>query len=66
MLFLTTNGVGKATTIDAIEWCLTGDIGRLKMLLIPGVRMGLISKAEHRWYFEAPRCWNKEKIKVVL
>ena len=24
------NGVGKTTVIDAIEWCLTGDIGRLK------------------------------------
>lgn len=24
------NGIGKTTTVDAIEWCLTGDIGRLK------------------------------------
>lgn len=25
------NGLGKTTLIDAIEWCLTGTIGRLKM-----------------------------------
>ena len=24
------NGIGKTTTVDAIEWCLTGKIGRLK------------------------------------
>lgn len=24
------NGIGKTTTIDAIEWCFTGNIGRLK------------------------------------
>lgn len=30
VLLSAANGVGKTTTIDAIEWCLTGDIGRLK------------------------------------
>lgn len=30
VLFSAANGIGKTTTIDAIEWCLTGDIGRLK------------------------------------
>lgn len=24
------NGIGKTSVIDAIEWCLTGSIGRLK------------------------------------
>ena len=24
------NGLGKTTLIDAIEWCFTGNIGRLK------------------------------------
>ena len=30
ILLCAANGIGKTTTIDAIEWCLTGDIGRLK------------------------------------
>lgn len=30
VLLSAANGMGKTTTIDAIEWCLTGDIGRLK------------------------------------
>lgn len=30
VLFSAANGIGKTTTVDAIEWCLTGDIGRLK------------------------------------
>lgn len=30
VLLAAANGVGKTTTIDAIEWCLTGEIGRLK------------------------------------
>lgn len=31
VLLSAANGIGKTTTIDAIEWCLTGDIGRLKV-----------------------------------
>ena len=30
VLLAAQNGVGKTTVIDAIEWCLTGSIGRLK------------------------------------
>ena len=30
VLIAAANGIGKTTTIDAIEWCLTGEIGRLK------------------------------------
>ena len=30
VLLSAANGIGKTTTIDAIEWCLTGSIGRLK------------------------------------
>lgn len=30
VLLSAANGIGKTTTIDAIEWCLTGEIGRLK------------------------------------
>ena len=30
VLMTAANGIGKTTTIDAIEWCLTGEIGRLK------------------------------------
>ena len=30
VLLSAANGIGKTTTIDAIEWCLTGDIKRLK------------------------------------
>lgn len=30
VLLSAANGVGKTTTVDAIEWCLTGNIGRLK------------------------------------
>lgn len=30
VLIYASNGVGKTTIIDAIEWCLTGSIGRLK------------------------------------
>ena len=28
VLLAVQNGVGKTTVIDAIEWCLTGSIGR--------------------------------------
>lgn len=31
VLLSAANGIGKTTTIDAIEWCLTGNIGRLKI-----------------------------------
>lgn len=31
VLLTAANGLGKTTTIDAIEWCLTGDIHRLKI-----------------------------------
>lgn len=30
VLLSAANGVGKTTVVDAIEWCLTGSIGRLK------------------------------------
>lgn len=30
VLLSASNGLGKTTTLDAIEWCLTGNIGRLK------------------------------------
>ena len=30
VLLSAANGIGKTTVIDAIEWCLTGEIGRLK------------------------------------
>ncbi len=30
VLLSAANGFGKTTTVDAIEWCLTGNIGRLK------------------------------------
>lgn len=30
VLLSAANGIGKTTTVDAIEWCLTGEIGRLK------------------------------------
>lgn len=30
VLLSAVNGIGKTTTVDAIEWCLTGNIGRLK------------------------------------
>lgn len=30
VLLSAANGIGKTTTVDAIEWCLTGNIGRLK------------------------------------
>lgn len=30
VLLSAANGIGKTTTVDAIEWCLTGSIGRLK------------------------------------
>ena len=30
VLLSAANGVGKTTIVDAIEWCLTGNIGRLK------------------------------------
>lgn len=30
VLSFAANGVGKTTTVDAIEWCLTGNIGRLR------------------------------------
>ena len=34
VLISAANGIGKTTTIDAIEWCLTGEIGRLEKLAL--------------------------------
>ena len=66
VLLSAANGVGKTTTIDAIEWCLTGDIGRLKNAFDTRSTNETERKLNTDGILKHRDAGTREKIKVVL
>lgn len=66
VLLSAANGVGKTTTIDAIEWCLTGSIGRLKNAFDTRSTNDADRKMNNDGILKNRDAGAKEKISVVL
>lgn len=66
VLLSAANGIGKTTTIDAIEWCLTGNIGRLKTAFDTRSTNGEERKMNTGGILKNRDAGAKAKIKVVL
>ncbi len=66
VLLSAANGIGKTTTIDAIEWCLTGNIGRLKTAFDTRSTNGDERKMNTSGILKNRDAGVKAKIKVVL
>lgn len=66
VLLSTANGVGKTTTIDAIEWCLTGNIGRLKVPFDTRSTNDADRRMNNDGILKNRDAGAKEKISVVL
>lgn len=66
VLLSAANGVGKTTTIDAIEWCLTGDIGRLKNAFDTRSKNEIDRKLNTDGILKHRDAGIREEIKVVL
>ena len=66
VLLSAANGVGKTTTIDAIEWCLTGNIGRLKTAFDTRSTNEVDRKMNNDGILKNRDAGVKEKISVVL
>ena len=66
VLLSAANGVGKTTTIDAIEWCLTGNIGRLKTAFDTRSTNEVDRKMNNDGILNNRDAGVKEKISVVL
>lgn len=62
------NGFGKTTMIDAIEWCLTGDIARIKKCYEErNTRQAERDRAENKkGIIKNSDCKPQDKIKVML
>ena len=66
VLLSAANGVGKTTTIDAIEWCMTGNIGRLKTAFDTRSTNEVDRKMNNDGILKNRDAGVKEKISVVL
>ena len=66
VLLSAANGIGKTTTIDAIEWCLTGNIGRLKTAFDTRSTNGDERKMNTGGILKNRDAGAKAKVKVVL
>lgn len=66
VLLSAANGIGKTTTIDAIEWCLTGDIGRLKNAFDTRSTNDVDRKLNTDGILKYRYAGAKEKVKVTL
>lgn len=66
VLLSAANGIGKTTTVDAIEWCLTGNIGRLKTAFDTRSTNGDERKMNTGGILKNRDVGVKEKVKVVL
>lgn len=66
VLLSAANGVGKTTTIDTIEWCLTGNIGRLKTAFDTRSTNEVDRKMNNDGILKNRDAGVKEKISVVL
>ncbi len=66
VLLSAANGIGKTTTIDAIEWCLTGNIGRLKTAFDTRSTNDIDRKMNTDGILKNRDAGVKTKVKVVL
>lgn len=66
VLLSAANGVGKTTTVDAIEWCLTGEIGRLKNAFDSRSTNATERKMNNNGILKNRDAEEKEKVKVML
>lgn len=66
VLLSAANGIGKTTTVDAIEWCLTGNIGRLKTAFDTRSTNGDERRMNTRGILKNRDAGAKAKVKVIL
>lgn len=66
VLLSAANGVGKTTTVDAIEWCLTGNIGRLKTPFDARSTNNDDRKLNAAGILKNRKAGDKEKVRVEL
>lgn len=66
VLLSAANGIGKTTTVDAIEWCLTGNIGRLKTAFDTRSTNDTDRKMNTDGILKNRDAGAKTKVKVVL
>lgn len=66
VLLSAANGIGKTTTVDAIEWCLTGNIGRLKTAFDTRSTNDAERKMNTDGILKNRDAGAKAKVKVVL
>ena len=66
VLLSAANGIGKTTTVDAIEWCLTGNIGRLKTAFDSRSTNDAERKMNTDGILKNRDAGEKTKVKVVL
>ena len=66
VLLAAANGIGKTTTVDAIEWCLTGNIGRLKSAFDTRSTNDIERKMNTDGILKYRDAEKKEEVKVVL
>lgn len=66
VLLSASNGIGKTTTIDAIEWCLTGNIGRLKNAFDTRSTNDNERKMNNDGILKNRKANKDDKVKVVL
>ena len=66
VLLSAANGIGKTTTVDAIEWCLTGNIGRLKTAFDTRSTNDIERKMNTNGILKNRDAGARAKVKVVL
>lgn len=66
VLLSAANGIGKTTTVDAIEWCLTGNIGRLKTAFDTRSTNDADRRMNTDGILKNRDAGENEKVKVVL
>lgn len=66
VLLSAANGIGKTTIVDAIEWCLTGNIGRLKSAFDTRSTNDIDRKMNTDGILKNRDAGAKEKVRVVL
>lgn len=60
------NGIGKTTMVDAIEWCLTGNIGRLKSAFISRSPNDSERKINMDGILKNSKAGEKDKVVVII
>ena len=66
VLLSAANGIGKTTAVDAIEWCLTGNIGRLKNAFDTRSTNDAERKMNNDGILKNRNAGEREKVKVIL